>query len=260
MREDRPVRRNRFTSSRHLRLLIAVGLFFAAVAVLAGAWKLSRSRTWQLVGEIVPRVETDRPVVALTFDDGPTPAGTAQVLEVLRETGVRATFFLIGAELERQPEAGRLIAAAGHEIGNHSWSHQRMIFRSPSFVAEEVEQTDRQIRATGYGGPIHFRPPFGKKLLILPWYLARTGRASITWDIEPDSAAEVAASAAGIVDEVAATVRPGSIILLHVMYPGREESLRAVRGIIDRLQVQGYHFLTVSELMAEGRLAVNPRD
>ena len=236
-------------------ILLAMALVITALAGLAGGWALSRSRTWQLVGEIVPRVETERRVVALTFDDGPTAEGTAKVLDVLRQTGVRATFFLIGGELEREPEAGRLIAAAGHEIGNHSWAHQRMVFKSPSFIADEVERTDQQIRATGYAGPIHFRPPFGKKLLILPWYLARTGRVTITWDIEPDSVAEVAASAAGIVDEVVDSVRPGSIILLHVMYPGREESLRAVRGIIDRLHEQGYQFLTVSEIMAE----VNPR-
>ncbi len=229
------------------------GALILLLAVLVVGWQVSRARTWQFFGEIVPRVVTNRPVVALTFDDGPVPAATREILGVLRETGVRATFFLIGAELERNPLAGRQLAEAGHELGNHSWSHQRMVLKSPAFIAHEIEQTDRLIRATGYDGPIHFRPPFGKKLLILPWYLARTGRRTITWDIEPDSTPAVAADSTQIVAAVVREVRPGSIILLHVMYPGRVESLRSVRGIIEQLQQRGYGFLTVSELIDQNQ-------
>ncbi len=226
-------------------------MLVVVAAIAIGGWQVSRARTWQFFGEIVPRVATDRPVVALTFDDGPIPAATTEILGILRETGVRATFFLIGEELARNTLAGRQLAEAGHELGNHSWSHERMVLKSPGFIAREIEQTDQQIRATGYEGPIHFRPPFAKKLLVLPWYLAQTGRRTITWDIEPDSTPEVAASSAKIVAAVVRDVRPGSIILLHIMYPGRIESLRSVRGIIEQLQQQGYRFLTVSELIKQ---------
>lgn len=106
-----------------------------AVSVVAlslvgfGTWRLVNSRTFQLFGEIVPRVETDAPLVALTFDDGPTAAFTDVVLNTLRERDVRATFFVTGHELEKNPIAGRRIVAEGHELGNHSYTHARMIFK-----------------------------------------------------------------------------------------------------------------------------------
>ena len=82
---------------------------------------------------------------------------------------------------------GRKIVAAGHEVGNHSYSHVRMLLVTPSFVQQEIEKTDRLIRAAGYDREINFRPPYGKKLFALPWYLSKTGRKTITWDVEPDS-------------------------------------------------------------------------
>ena len=83
----------------------------------------------------------------------------------------------------------------------------------------------------------------------LPYYLANTGRRTIMWDVEPDSDAKVASSSAAIVSHVMTRARPGSIILLHVMYPSRRTSLEAVPGIVDGLRSQGYEFVTVSELV-----------
>jgi peptidoglycan-N-acetylglucosamine deacetylase len=221
-------------------------------ALVAGgyaAWRLADSRTFQFAGELVHRVESGAPVVALTFDDGPTLGGTESILEILEREGVRATFFFTGAELVANPGLGPRFVEAGHELGNHTYSHSRMLFRTPSFIRREVEVTDSLIRQTGYSGPIHFRPPYGKKLLGLPLYLARTGRTTIMWDVEPDSHAEVAQSAQRIVAHVLDEVRPGSIILLHVMYPSRRESLAAVEGVIRGLKGRGYRLVTVSELL-----------
>lgn len=233
-----------------MRKAAVIGGAAAAIALTFGAWRLSSSRTFQLFGEIVPRVETAERAVALTFDDGPTPEATGQILSALRRQGVKATFFLIGTELAQHPELGRQIAQEGHELGNHSYSHERMVLKSPSFIRDEVERTDRLIQQTGYQGPIHFRPPFGKKLVLLPYYLSRTRRESIMWDVEPDSYPEVARSPDLIVTHVLARARPGSIIILHVMYPSRATSLQAVPGIIDGLRQRGYTFKTVSELLS----------
>ena len=214
------------------------------------AWRLSKSREFQLFGELVTRVDTSRPVVALTFDDGPAPGYTEEILAILREEGVSATFFVTGQAVEENmSEAGRIVAE-GHELGNHSYSHVRMIARSPSFVQDEVERTDELIRAAGYSGDIHFRPPYGKRLIVLPYYLSRTDRTTTLFDVEPESYPEIAADAEKIAGHVLDGVSPGSIILLHVMNEHREESLRAVPGIIAGLRGRGYEFVTISELLA----------
>jgi peptidoglycan-N-acetylglucosamine deacetylase len=238
------------TKAAMRRIRVLVIILAAVFALLYGVWRLSNSRTLQLLGEIVPRVSTAEKVVALTFDDGPTQEATDQILSLLGERGVKATFFLTGAELEQNPELGRKIAGLGHEIGNHSYSHKRMIFKTPSFVSDEIERTDRLIKETGYEGAIHFRPPYGKKLLVLPYYLSKTARKTIMWDVEPDSYPEIAEDSDKIVNHVLERVRPGSIILLHVMYKSREQSMRAVPRIIDGLKAGGYQFKTVSELLS----------
>jgi peptidoglycan/xylan/chitin deacetylase (PgdA/CDA1 family) len=229
--------------------LLIITPFLLLLAALA-LWRVGKSRTFQFFGVIVPRINTTEKIVALTFDDGPTVKGTSEILKVLDEMQVKATFFLIGGELEQNLAEGRKIVAAGHEVGNHSYSHTRMLLVSPSFVREEVEKTDRLIRASGYDKAIHFRPPYCKKLFALPLYLSQTNRKTITWDVEPDSNPKIAADARKIVEETRASVRPGSIILLHAMYPNRQPSLQAIRGIIETLKQEGYRLTTVSELLA----------
>lgn len=242
--------RGRARRRHNAALRLAAAALASALVVLPAAWKLGKSRTFQLVGETVTRVPTGRKLVALTFDDGPTPEHTAEVLAMLRQHRARATFFVTGAELAQSPDQGRAMVRDGHELGNHSYSHERMIGTSLGFIARELESTDRLIRAAGHAGPIHFRPPHGKKLLALPYYLRKTGRKSILWDIEPDSYPAVAASPENIVQHVLERVRPGSIILLHVMYPSRETSRQALPGIIAGLRARGYELVTLSELLA----------
>ena len=231
---------------KYLILMVCILLLL----LLWVAWRVSSSRTFQFFGEIVPRVETSETAVALTFDDGPAPGVVERLLPVLHQRGIKATFFVIGKELEDSPELGRQIVREGHELGNHSYSHSRMVLKTPRFIRDEIERTDRLIRAAGYSGDIQFRPPYGKKLILLPAYLSRTGRRTIMWDVEPDSYPEVAASADRIAAFVLERARPGSIIILHVMYPGREASLEAVPGIIEGMKERGYEFKTVSELLA----------
>lgn len=231
------------------RVAIVGSICLALLAVLWGLWELSRARTFQLFGEVVTRVETDRPVVALTFDDGPTELGVDAVLPVLRDRGVKATFFLTGAEMTAHPELGRRIAEAGHEIGNHSFTHQRMVFMSPSTVASEIERTDALIRETGYAGPIYFRAPYCKKLVVLPWYLSRHDRTSIMWDLEPETYPEITANKERLTDYVVQNVRPGSIVLLHAMYDSRDTTREALPAIVDGLRARGFEFVTVEQLL-----------
>ena len=232
-----------------VRRAAVVGLVTVPLVTLA-AWNLSNSRDFQFFGGMVNRVETSEPVVALTFDDGPQPEATDEILAILGRAGVRATFFVTGNELAANLPAAQRLVAAGHELGNHSYSHARMIGQPYEWVQSEVERTDALIRAAGYTGPIHFRPPYSKRLLVLPYYLSVTGRTTIFTDVEPESYPEIAAGAETMTAHVLDRVRPGSIILLHVMYPARAETMRAVPAILAGLQAKGYRFVTVTELLA----------
>jgi chitin deacetylase len=227
-------------------------LVLSLVSILlvpTSTWKFTKSRTLQCFGNIVPRVDTSAPVVALTFDDGPSQF-TEEILAILRERDVRATFFVTGQAVEEHTAAARSIVEEGHELGNHSYSHQYMMLKSYSFIQQEIESTDRLIREAGYEGDIHFRSPYGKKLIVLPYYLDQTGRLNIFFDVEPESYPEIAADADRIVEHVLEKTRPGSIVLLHVMPESRVESRKALPGVIQGLQERGYSFVTVSELLA----------
>ena len=227
-----------------------IGGLVVLLVALVGVRQLARARTVQLFGQLVDRVDTRERRVALTFDDGPTPAVLDSIERVLASRGVQATFFVTGAELTEAPLAGQRLVSAGHELGNHTYTHERMVLRSPGFVRSQIERTDSLIRAAGHRGAIYFRPPYGYKLVALPWYLARTARTTVMWDVEPDSYADVAATTDGIVRHVLDRVRPGSIILLHPWYQGRATSLAAVGPLIDSLRSRGYEVGPVRDLMA----------
>lgn len=228
----------------HFMFLLVLVLFS-----VAGVWRLSSLPDLQVFGEIKSQALVTEKVVALTFDDGPTPDKTNQILQILAEEQVPATFFLIGQEVQQHPQLVRQILAAGHQVGNHSFSHQRMIFKSPAFVAGEIEQTDKLLRDSGVDGVIYFRPPYGKKLLVLPWYLMKHHRVSVTWDVAPENFPKIAKDPQALVDYTVQQTKPGSIILLHVMYDSRQATMQAVPQIIRQLKAQGYRFVTVHELL-----------
>ncbi|GAB3707868.1 polysaccharide deacetylase family protein [Spirosoma flavus] len=224
-------------------LISVVTVFIGAVAL----WKLSKSRTYQVFGEYYPRINTTEKVVALSFDDGPTPR-TDSILDLLRDVDIKATFFVVGRDLVANPTEAPKLIAAGHELGNHTFSHERMVLKPYSFVKAEIEKTDSLIRKAGFQGEIVFRPPYGKRLFALPYYLEKTGRKTIMWDVEPESFSEIATDSATITEHVLANTKPGSIILLHIMYDGKE-SIKAIPAIVKELKNRGFVFKTVSELL-----------
>jgi peptidoglycan-N-acetylglucosamine deacetylase len=229
--------------------------FWLALVILVmlscvGIYKFCNSRNSQLIGTIVCRKDTENKIVALTFDDGPTNK-TDLVLDILEHYGVKATFFLTGNEMNRAPEQLDRIVAAGHSIGNHSYSHKSLMFKAPGFIRNEVEATDKIIRESGFQKKIFFRPPYCKKLFYLPWYLYRTNRTTVTWDIEPDSKGGKNLTSEKIIENVKQNIKPGSVILLHAMYKSRETSLGALPGIIEWLQKDGYTLVTVNEMFGD---------
>ena len=226
-------------------LMVLLGLPMLVYTV----FQTARNHQFQFFGDLVYQGDTNDKVVALTFDDGPSHKGTGPVIKILKEHGIRATFYLNGEHIETKPELLTQLINAGHEIGNHSYSHKRMVFMSYSEVAKEVESTTSLIRDFGYTGEIHFRPPYGKNLVVLPYYLANNGITTVTWDVEPETFEPREDTPELIVKRAMEQVRPGSIILLHVMF-GEGSTLKALPELITQLKHRGFSFATVSELIA----------
>ncbi len=232
-------------------LLFSLFLMLSAYST----WQFSKSRTHQLFGEFFPRVEISDSLVALTFDDGPTVEYTNEVIDILKSKNVKATFFVTGSELTKYPDGGKKLVEAGHDLGNHSYSHTQMVLKSMEFIRTEIEVTDSLIQTAGYNDEIYFRPPYGKRLVGLPWYLKHHNRTTVMWDIEPESYSSISNDPVKIQSHISENISPGSIILLHVMYQSRQASRDALPGIIDELRSKGYTFVTVSELLAYSRPA-----
>lgn len=224
-----------------------IGYFAAALAaLLVNAWLIIPNSP-QLIGQSFRRVSTQEKVVALTYDDGPDPEFTPAVLRLLERHEVSATFFLMGQRVQQHPDVAQNIWRAGHEIGNHSWSHCPMILKSESFVREEIEKTDAILREIGYDKEIHFRAPNGLKYWTLPKVLSSMGKVHILFDAVGWDWSCPGCDA--IVKNVMSAVRPGSIILLHDGCGKKDDTVAASEIIITKLKQQGYKFVTVSELL-----------
>ncbi|WP_193774410.1 polysaccharide deacetylase family protein [Vallitalea guaymasensis] len=230
------------------RLKIIIGILLLLIIVSYVMLQVSKSRTFQFFGGIVRNVNTEEKLVALTFDDGPTH-NTDKIIDILDELDVKATFFVTGKELEDNLEQGKKLVNAGHELGNHSYSHSRMILKSPSFIKDEIESTNKLIRQAGYKGEIHFRPPYFKKLIFLPYYLHKNDINTILCDVEPETILGFSASSEEISRYVIENSKEGSIILLHIMYDGRTEVLESLDDIVNGLRKKGYDFATISQLL-----------
>lgn len=233
------------------RKRIGFGAAAALVLLLAGAFilfEISRARCFSLSGEAICHVETLAPLVALTFDDGPTAEGVAIATSTLRPAGAHATFFLIGSEIGGREALVRQLLAEGHEVGNHSFSHARMALHSSAFYDDEIMRTDALLRGAGVPTRNLFRPPYGKKLIGLPNALARHDYRMIMWDVEDPPGATTAQDYS---DTVVREARPGSIILMHIMYSGNRVAREALPLVVRGLQARGLRIVTVGELLRQ---------
>jgi peptidoglycan/xylan/chitin deacetylase (PgdA/CDA1 family) len=210
-----------------------------------GLREVTNASTFQLFGDFVARIDTSEKVVALTFDDGPHPELTPRMLDLLDQHHVKATFFMMGRNIERYPATAREVVARGHDVGNHSYSHPRLVFMSPWRVRDEIERTDRLLRGVGVSGPIYFRAPHASKFIILPYVLMQLGKTNVQSDANPEEWRRL--PAAVLTEQVLPQVRPGSIIGYHEVLG--DETYRSVDDVLTTLTSQGYRFETVSALL-----------
>lgn len=196
--------------------------------------------------------------VALTFDDGPSPAHTPALLELLAERGARATFFLIGKRARAHPELARRIVSEGHEVGNHGWSHIPLPLLSPEAMTREVAAGGHAVTEAAGTVPRCFRPPNG---WITPRSLAvvrRLGYTPVLGDVYPRDVSRPGTEV--LVRHVLRRVGPGSIVILHDgggwrASGDRRQSVAAAARIADALAGEGYTLVTVSALIDAGSAA-----
>lgn len=196
----------------------------------------------------IKRADTEVKVVALTYDDGPSPY-TNQLLDILDRYQVKATFFEIGRNIEKHPEMVPMIVARGHELANHSYSHTDMMFKPREFLLSEIEKTDKLLQESGVKqDSISFRPPFGRRCVVLSYLLSQMQKKLIMWDVDPQDY-DNTLTAEDIANRVIDNVRSGSIVLMHDSGGDRSKTLAATQAIVKTLQSKGYAFKTVSELL-----------
>ena len=245
MRQRRASRKVPHFERLRARLVPAgAGLTLLAFIVVSW-WTITHSSTFQLLGDYVARIETAEKVVALTFDDGPHPIHTPRMLDLLDRHGVKATFFMMGRNVERFPEVAREVIRRGHEAGNHSYSHPKLIWMAPWAIREEIDRTDQLLRNLGVTGPIHFRPPHAVKFVVLPYVLYKSRRLSVLGYMDPKEWKQRPAEV--MVLSVLDQVRPGSIIPLHD--PHGLETFKTVDTVLTELLARGYRFEVVSEFV-----------
>lgn len=236
---------------------IGAGLGLAGLALGVGAYSV-RGRSSQVFGPSVYRGQGRRRSIALTFDDGPSP-GSLELIEYLEKENVTATFFQCGLNVLRNIEISRTIASAGHEIGNHTYSHARlcprigwqMNFRSPAFIYDEFALTQTIIRAEIGVTPRILRAPYGLRWRGLREAQERLGLLGVMWTV---IAHDWDRPANQIVDLVSRKASPGGIVCLHDgrdirLNPDVRETIVAVKQLVPQLKDQGYEFETVSEIL-----------
>ena len=188
--------------------------------------------------------------VALTFDDGPDPEWTPRVLDLLADAGVRATFFLIGERAAKAPAVVRRLAAEGHEVANHSWSHRNLWFCGPGATAEQVRRGHDTLADLTGTAPRHFRPPWGMVNAAM-FRAARTaGERVVFWSVQPEG--QRPAPAGRQVEYVLQRAHAGAIVDLHDAEGTPRAPVRLVEALppmIAGLRERSYALGTVGELL-----------
>lgn len=189
------------------------------------------------------------PYLAMTFDDGPSGPNTPRLLDMLKERGIKATFFFVGENVAQNPQIVKRIVAEGHEVANHSWSHPQLSKMGDDAVHQELQKTQDAIVAACGVTPKIMRPPYGAFTeRQRRWCNGEFGYKVILWDVDPLD--WKVRNAAHVQSEILKQAVAGSIILSHDIH---KTTVDAMPGTLDALAAKGFKFVTVSQLIAMDR-------
>lgn len=192
------------------------------------------------------KLPSQKKVIALTFDDGPWPESTTQILDVLKKNNIKATFFWVGRYLQANPALGKKVVAQGHAIANHSWSHQYYKYNEEG-ASREIDRTSALIQEQTGVKVSMFRPPGGILTNGLVDYAQKKKYAVIMWSVD---SLDWRSSAESLLENVLRQANSGGIVLMHDGGGNRSKTVTSLPKIIDELKKKGYEFVTVPELLA----------
>ncbi|MDB6137906.1 MAG: putative polysaccharide deacetylase [Verrucomicrobiaceae bacterium] len=185
-------------------------------------------------------------VIAITFDDGPSPQNTPRLLDMLKERNIKATFFLIGKSAATWPDIVKRIVAEGHDVANHTWTHPQLTHLKEAGVLQELQSTHDAITKACGVAPILYRPPYGAVTLGQKKMIHdHLGYPTILWDVDPEDW-KAPKSIAKVHDQLLKQTRSGSIILCHDIH---KETVDAMPSTLDELTSRGFQFVTVTQLI-----------
>lgn len=198
---------------------------------------------------MIHQVEPSEKLIAFTFDDGPHPVYTPQLLDIFREGKGKATFFMLGQEIERYRSIAEEVHLEGHEIGNHTYSHPALSSLTRQEAAAELHKTDQIIRSITEQKVKCFRPPYLEVNDTILDLAAEAGYDTIgalnlearDWD-QP--------GVEHIIDKSRIHLTNGSILIFHDGYGDRSQTVEAVQVLVRELTAEGYRLVTISELLA----------
>lgn len=200
----------------------------------------------QVLNEPVKNIDPNKPMIALTFDDGPTKKYTPVILDALKEHHASATFFVLGSKAESEPKILQRMILEGNEIGNHTYSHKQLTTLSKERIEEEITHTQESIYKVTNQYPQIIRPPYGSRNDTV--LQCADDKKIVTWTIDTEDWRSK--NTEKVVQIVLDQVEDGSIILMHDLYASTAE---AAIILIPELQERGYQLVTVSELYAYGK-------
>jgi peptidoglycan/xylan/chitin deacetylase (PgdA/CDA1 family) len=207
-------------------------------------FSIPRAFQGQIISEVTPPAGAEK-VIALTFDDGPWKTTTEQVLDILKQNNIKATFYMVGQAVQAHPEIAKKVVEEGHAIGNHTWRHI-MEDMDELTAAEEMGNAARLIYQTTGVRTALMRPPGGNLTGSLVPYSQKKGYSVNLWSAD---SSDYYLSTPLIIDNVLSNARSGGIVLLHDGGGDRSQTVEALPQIISSLQKQGYKFVTMPELL-----------
>jgi len=197
-------------------------------------------------------------LVALTFDDGPSPVWTTKILDELKKAHIKATFFMLGEHVAKYPDIARRVVAEGHEVGNHTYDHHILLYHTLDNLLKEINETQKVIKDKTGVKTKYFRPPKAWLTAEEKKEIEGMGYKIILWSL--NSKDWVTFDDKYIVKYILKNVRPGDIILFHdsggvftAEGGNREETVKTIPSLVEKLREKGFKFVTITELLNKQR-------